>query len=299
MPVVRGDRLKYNPGEVVFDVFNHILLGVFALACILPFLYVIAGSLASNYEFRTRAFFIVPRTFNIQSYIYIFSSDTLVRSMLVSVYRTVLGTIVSMTLTLTMAYPLTRKDLWGRNFVLGGVVFCMLFSGGMVPTFLVVRSLKIFNTIWALVLPNAIVITSLIVVKTFFQSLPAGLEEAAEIDGCNDLQVFLRIVLPLSMPVIATFSLFYAVWQWNSFFDALIYINDTKLWPLQVVLRQMIMMSQVALGEGREIDPFMGSIPEDGMKMAVIVVSTIPILMVYPFLQKYFTKGALIGAIKG
>jgi len=175
----------------------------------------------------------------------------------------------------------------------------MLFTGGMVPTFLVVRNLKIINTIWALVLPNAIVITSLIVVKTFFQSLPAGLEEAAKIDGCNDLQVFLRIVLPLSMPVIATFSLFYAVWQWNSFFDALIYINDTKLWPLQIVLRQMIMLSQVALGEGRTIDPNLGSIPEDGMKMAVIVVSTVPILMVYPFLQKYFTKGALIGAIKG
>jgi putative aldouronate transport system permease protein len=299
MPIVKGNRLKHSPGEVVFDIFNNVFLGLFALTCILPFLYVIAGSLASNYEFRTRDFFIVPRTFNIQSYLYIFSSDTLVRSMFVSVYRTVLGTAVSMTLTLTMAYPLTRKELWGRNFILSVVVFCMLFTGGMVPTFLVVRNLKIINTIWALVLPNAIVITSLIVVKTFFQSLPAGLEEAAKIDGCNDLQVFLRIVLPLSMPVIATFSLFYAVWQWNSFFDALIYINDTKLWPLQIVLRQMIMLSQVALGEGRTIDPNLGSIPEDGMKMAVIVVSTVPILMVYPFLQKYFTKGALIGAIKG
>jgi putative aldouronate transport system permease protein len=299
MPIVRGASLKYSPGEVVFDAINYLFLGLFALACILPFLYIIAGSLASAYEFKTRAFFIVPHHFNIQSYLYIFSSDTLVRSMLISVERTILGTAVSMALTLTMAYPLTRKDLWGRNFILSVVIFCMLFSGGMIPTFLIVRSLKIFNTIWALVLPGAIAISSLIVVKTFFQGLPVGLEEAACIDGANDLQIFLQIVLPLSMPVIATFGLFYAVAQWNSFFDALIYINDMKMWPLQVVLRQLIMMSQAALGEAREIDPFMGSVPEEGMKMAVIVVSTIPILMVYPFLQKYFTKGALIGAIKG
>jgi putative aldouronate transport system permease protein len=299
MPVVKGSRWRYSPGEVVFDAFNFAFLGLFALACVLPFLYIIAGSLASSYEFKTRDFFLIPRHFNIQSYLYIFSSDTLVRSMLVSVERTILGTAVSMALTLTMAYPLTRKGLWGRDFILGMIVFCMLFSGGMIPTFLVVRSLKIFNSIWALVLPGAIAISSLIVVKTFFQGLPAGLEEAACIDGANDLQIFLRIVLPLSMPVVATFSLFYAVGQWNSFFDALIYINDMKLWPLQVVLRQLIMMSQAALGEAATIDPFIGSVPEDGMKMAVIVVSTLPILMVYPFLQKYFTKGALIGAIKG
>jgi putative aldouronate transport system permease protein len=299
MPLVRGSRWKYSPGEAVFDVLNYFFLGLFALSCILPFLYIIAGSLASSYEFKTRDFFIVPRHFNIQSYLYIFSSDTLVRSMLVSVERTILGTAISMALTLTMAYPLTRKNLWGRNLILGVIVFCMLFSGGMIPTFLIVRSLHIFDTIWALVLPGAIAITSLIVVKTFFQGLPAGLEEAACIDGANDLQIFFKIVLPLSMPVIATFSLFYAVGQWNSFFDALIYINNMKMWPLQVVLRQLIMMSQAALGEAREIDPFIGSVPEEGMKMAVIVVSTIPILMIYPFLQKYFTKGALIGAIKG
>lgn len=299
MPIVKGARLKYSPGEVVFDAFNCLLLGLFALACILPFLYIIAGSLATNYEFKTRAFFIVPRSFTLASYGYIFSSATLINSMLVSVERTVLGTAISMALTLTMAYPLTRKSLWGRDFILGIVLFCMLFSGGMIPTFLVVRGLKIFNSIWALVLPGAIAVSSLIVVKTFFQNLPAGLEEAACIDGCNDAQIFLRIVLPLSMPVIATFSLFYAVAQWNSFFDALIYVNDQKLWPLQVVLRQLIMMSQGALGESRAIDPFMGTIPEDGVKMSVIVVSTVPILMVYPFLQKHFTKGALIGAIKG
>jgi putative aldouronate transport system permease protein len=299
MAIVRGNQLKYAKLEVVFDALNAVFLGAFALSAILPFLYIIAGSFASTYEFRTRPFFIIPHSFNIQSYLYIFSSSTLVRSALISVYRTIGGTLISMFCTLTMAYPLAKKNLIGRNAILNVVIFCMLFSGGLVPLFLVVRTIHIYNTLWALVLPGAISVSSLIVIKTFFQNLSPGLEEAARIDGCNDLQVFIKIVLPLSMPVIATFSLFYAVGQWNAFFDSLLFINNNQKWPLQVVLRQMVMQGQMALAEGRELDPFIGSVPEEGMKMAVIVVSTLPILMVYPFLQKYFAKGALIGAIKG
>lgn len=293
------NRLKYSRGGLIFDVFNTLFLALFATLALLPFLYIVAGSFASTYEFKTRPFFIIPRTFNIQSYKYIFSSSTLINSFSVSVRRTVLGTLISMALTLTMAYPLSKKRLIGRDQILNVVIFCMLFSGGMIPTFLVIRSLRMFDTIWALVLPGAISISNLIVVKTFFQALPAELEEAAVIDGSNDVQVFWKIILPLSMPIIATFSLFYAVSQWNAFFDALLYVNKQKLWPLQLILRQMIMLAQSALADGRDLDPFMGSVPEEGMKMATIVVSTVPILMVYPFLQKHFAKGAMIGAIKG
>jgi len=285
---------------VAFDVFNVLFLAAYALAAILPFLYVVAGSLASTYEFRTRPFFIIPQTFNVQSYLYILKSERLLRAGLVSIYRTVLGTVINMAFTLTMAYPLSRRGLKGRNLILNLIVFSMLFSGGMIPTFLVVNALGLIDTIWALVLPGAISAWSLIIVKTFFQDLPPGLEEAARIDGGTDLQILVRIVLPLSMPIVATFSLFYAVGHWNAFFDALIYLNSSNKWPLQLMLRQMVAFAtQGTFGSAQDISELTGSIPEDGVKMAVIVVSTVPILMVYPFLQKYFTKGVLIGAIKG
>lgn len=284
-----------------FDVFNVVFLAVYSLTAILPFLYVIAGSVASTYEFRTRPFFIIPQSFNLQSYLYILRSQRLLRAGAVSVYRTLLGTAINMAFTLTMAYPLSRRSLKGRGIILNLIVFSMLFSGGMIPTFLVVKSLGLVDTIWALVLPGAISAWSLIIVKTFFQDLPPGLEEAARIDGATDLQILARIVLPLSMPIVATFSLFYAVGHWNAFFDALIYLfKRTDLWPLQLMLRQMVAFAtQGTFGDASDLAELTGSVPEDGVKMAVIVVSTVPILMVYPFLQKYFTKGVLIGAIKG
>jgi putative aldouronate transport system permease protein len=292
-------RINNSPLGVAFDVVNVVFLTSYAVLAVLPFLYVVAGSFASMYEFKTKSFFIIPEEWNLFAYQYVFSSSSLLRSMGVSVYRTLLGTVISMFFTLSMAYPLSRKQLKGRNIILNAIIFSMMFSGGMIPTFLVVKGLGLLDKIWSLVLPGAISAGNLIIIKTFFQDLPPGLEEAARIDGANDLQVLLKIVLPLSMPVIATFSLFYAVGQWNAFFDALIYLRKAALWPLQLILRQMITMAQGTIGSAQMMDPTSGSIPEDGVKMAVIVVSTLPILMIYPFIQKYFTKGVMIGAIKG
>jgi putative aldouronate transport system permease protein len=282
-----------------FDVFNVVFLTGYCCLALLPFLYIIAGSFASAYEFKTRPFFILPRSFNLLSYDYILRSARLLQSIFISAIRTCLGTVVNMFFTLTLAYPLSRRSLRGRSLVLNLIVFTMFFSGGMIPTYLVVKNLGLIDSIWALVLPGAISAWSLILIKNFFQELPAGLEEAARIDGATDLQVLRRIVMPLSKPVIATFSLFYAVGHWNAFFDALIYLKSANKWPLQVILRQMIVIAQGTLGDAQTIDANIGSIPADGVKMAVIVVSTIPILMVYPLLQKHFTKGVLIGAIKG
>ncbi|WP_454193864.1 carbohydrate ABC transporter permease [Paenibacillus sp. Marseille-Q7038] len=291
---------RFNtPGGRVFDAFNYVFLGLFGLVTVLPFLYIIGNSFATEAEITARSFFLIPKEFSISAYQYIFSSSTIFRSIGNSIFITVAGTIVNLFFTLTMAYPLSRKNFWGRNVVMNLVIFSMLFSGGMIPTYLVIRGLGLLDSYWALILPGAIGAFNLIVVKNFFQELPAGLEEAASIDGCTDLGVLWRIVLPLSKPVIATFALFYAVGHWNNFFSALLYLTDSAKWPLQIMLRQIVLLSQGTVGDMANLDQNFVQPPEQSIKMAVIVVGTIPILLVYPFLQKHFAKGVLLGSIKG
>lgn len=285
--------------ERLFDMLNYIFLVLFALATVLPFVYIIAGSFATEAELAERSFFLIPRDISFSAYEYIFSSATLFRSMGISVYITIVGTITNLFFTLTMAYALSRKDLMGRNVVMNMVIFSMLFSGGMIPGYLVVKELGLVNTYAAVILPGAISAFNLIVIRNFFQNLPAGLEESARIDGCNDIGVLWRIVIPLSMPIIATFGLFYAVGHWNNFFSSLLYLNDHNKWPLQVMLREIVMLSQLAIGDLNNVDPEFVEPPDQSVKMAVIIVGTIPILLVYPFLQKHFAKGALLGSIKG
>ena len=291
---------KYDSfGERVFDVFNYLFLTLFALVTVLPFVYIIAGSFATEIELIQRKFFLFPRNPSLSAYQYIFSSDTLFRSIGNSVIITVFGTLTNLVFTLSMAYALSRRDLMGRNFVMNLVIFSMLFSGGMIPGYLVVKELGLLNTYGAVILPGAISAFNLIVIKNFFQNLPPGLEEAARIDGCSDIGVLWRIVLPLSKPIIATFGLFYAVGHWNNFFSAMMFLNDSKMWPLQVMLREIVMLSQVAVGDLSAFDPEFVEPPDQAVKMAVIVVGTVPILLVYPFLQKHFAKGVLLGSIKG
>ncbi|CAN7414675.1 carbohydrate ABC transporter permease [Paenibacillus sp. LjRoot153] len=283
----------------IFDVSNYIVLGVIGIVAILPFLYVIAGSFASDAELTQRSVFLIPETFTLTAYRFIFSTDTIVKSIGVSLYVMVVGTFVNLFFTVTMAYALSKRSLMGRNTVLNLIIFSMLFGGGLIPTYLVIRELHMLDTFWALMIPGAISAFNLIIVKNFFQELPPELEEAAKIDGCTELGLLWRIVLPLSMPVLATFTLFYAVGHWNNFFSALLYINDPAKWPLQVMLRQIVLLSQAAAGDLNSMDPNFVKPPEQSIKMAVIVVGTIPILFVYPFLQKHFAKGVLIGSVKG
>ncbi|MCY7808840.1 carbohydrate ABC transporter permease [Bacillus spizizenii] len=281
----------------VFDVCNILFLGGVGAITILPFLYIIAGSFATEAELAQRSFFIFPKTFTLDAYKYVFSTPTFIRSMGVSIFITVVGTAVQLFFTFTMAYPLAKRHVKGRNLLLNLVIFSMLFSGGMIPTYLVVKSLGLLDTYWALILPMAINPFNLIIIKNFFQQLPRELEESAKIDGCSEIGVFWRIALPLSKPVIATFALFYAVGIWNDFFHALLYINDSAKWPLQMVLRQVTILSDLTATNG---DTMQNTVPpEQGIKLAVIVIATLPILAVYPFLQKYFAKGMLIGSVKG
>jgi len=286
-------------GEKIFDVFNYLLLAFFALITVLPFIYIIAGSFATEVELIERKFFLFPRDPSISAYQYIFSTNTLFRSIGNSVYITVVGTLTNLAFTLSMAYALSRRDLIGRRFVMNLVIFSMLFSGGMIPSYLVVKNLGLLNSYAAVILPGAISAFNLIVIRNFFQNLPPGLEESARIDGCSDLGVLWRIVLPLSKPILATFSLFYAVGHWNNFFSALLYLDDHRKWPLQVMLREIVMLSQISVGDLRNLDPEFVEPPAQSIKLAVIVVGTVPILIVYPFLQKHFAKGALLGSIKG
>ncbi|MGG0904265.1 carbohydrate ABC transporter permease [Bacillus subtilis] len=281
----------------VFDVCNILFLGGVGAITILPFLYIIAGSFATEAELAQRSFFIFPKTFTLDAYKYVFSTPTFLRSMGVSIFITVVGTAVQLFFTFTMAYPLAKRHVKGRNLLLNLVIFSMLFSGGMIPTYLVVKSLGLLDTYWALILPMAINPFNLIIIKNFFQQLPRELEESAKIDGCSEIGVFWRIALPLSKPVIATFALFYAVGIWNDFFHALLYINDSAKWPLQMVLRQVTILSDLTATNG---DTMQNAVPaEQGIKLAVIVIATLPILAVYPFLQKHFAKGMLIGSVKG
>jgi putative aldouronate transport system permease protein len=285
--------------STIFDVTNVVVLSLIGLLAVLPFIYVVAGSFASDAELTKRAVFLIPETLTLAAYKFIFSTDTIMQSIWVSMIVTVLGTAFNLFFTVTMAYALSKRNLMGRSTVLNLVVFSMLFGGGLIPTYLVIRELHMLDTYWALMIPGAISAFNLIIVKNFFQELPPELEEAAKIDGCTELGLLWRIVLPLSMPVLATFTLFYAVGHWNNFFSALLYINDPAKWPLQVMLRQIVLLSQAAAGDLNSMDPNFVAPPDQSIKMAVIVVGTIPILLVYPFLQKHFAKGVLIGSVKG
>nr|WP_139365105.1 carbohydrate ABC transporter permease [Litchfieldia alkalitelluris] len=287
-----------GPGKV-FDVFNFIILGIIGIITVLPFVYIIAGSFATEAELTARSFFIWPETFTTTSYEYIFSTATFTRSLLVSIGITLVGTVICLFFTFSMAYPLSRKNLLGRNLIMNLVVFSMLFSGGMIPTYMVVKSLGLLDSYWALILPLAINPFNLIIVKTFFQNIPLELEESAKIDGCTEIGIFWRIMLPLSKPVLATFALFYAVAIWNDFFSALLYINDNTKWPVQVLLQQIIILSQASLSDAATNASNYVEPPEQSLKLAVVVVATLPILCVYPFLQKHFAKGMLLGSVKG
>lgn len=284
-------------GSRLFGIVNFTLLAIVSIATVLPFIHVVAGSLTTSAEMAARKFILFPTNVNFDAYRYVFSTNTIFRSIAVSVGVTAIGTAFSMLVTSLMAYGLSRKDLDGRKTIMFMVVFTMLFQGGLIPTFLVVKELHLIDTYAALVLPLTISAFNMIILRNFFQNIPEGLEESAKIDGCSDFGILFRIVLPLSMPAIATISLFYAVTYWNTYLNAILYLNDSKMWPIQVLLRQI-----VVLASGMDYSSSLDGVvppPDQAVKMAVIVVATLPILAVYPFLQKHFAKGALLGSIKG
>ncbi|TYB56976.1 carbohydrate ABC transporter permease [Nonomuraea sp. PA05] len=271
-----------------------VVITAIVLVMLYPFCYMIAMSFASK-ESATSGFW--PTAFSLDAYTSILGGGVVTRALLVSLFVTAVGTTLSLALTSTLAYGLTRiRDVPGARAVLVLVLATMFFGAGIIPNFLLVKSLGLIDSLWSLILPVLISAFNLVVVRNFFMNIPASLHEAARMDGASNLWIFLRVVLPLSKPVLAVVGLFYAVGYWNSFFHALIYINDTAKWPIQVVLNQYVIQgSQIANLQGGND---MAVPPAQSVQMAVVVLATLPILVVYPFLQRHFAKGMLTGAIK-
>jgi len=284
-------------GDVIGDVIIYAIVTALAILMVVPFIYVIAASFAKEAEIQTRPIFFIPEHPTLDAYKQVFNPQgmgpTVLRALVISLGVTLIGTLINLFFTLTMAYGLSRSRLVGGKLILNMVLFTMVFGGGMIPLFLVVKGLGLYDTYAALILPGCISAYNMLIVRNFFIELPRELEEAASIDGCTELGIFAKIALPLSMPIIATFGLFYAVGHWNNYFGALMYLNDSKKFPFQLVLRNLVMQTQDNSTSMDELPP------EDTLKMAVIVIGTVPILCVYPFLQKHFAAGVMVGAVKG
>jgi len=280
------------------DLINYLLLTLTAIIMLFPFLYVVAVSFSSYTEYMQSDFMLFPKRWVLDAYRFIFVSDAFVRSLWVTALITVIGTLVNLAFTASFAYSLSRPVFGGKPLMFL-VLFSMLFNAGMIPTYLVVKETGLLNSIWAMILPVAIAPFYLIVMRQFFQSIPSELHEAAHIDGANDLQSFWRIILPLSKPSLAAFGLFYAVAHWNNYFTAILYMNDQRWWPIQTFLRQIVVVNeaQTSLANGQIL--LENAPPAETIQMAAIIVATVPILIVYPFLQKHFAKGVMLGSVKG
>lgn len=298
-----GNKIKPRKSEYVFDLFNYLLLITLAVSTLYPFLYILTISLSNGPEATKQGLHLIPSKPTLEAYKTIFEDNVIVKAFFNSIFRTVLGTVINDIMTLTVAYALSKKYLPGRNFFTIFIVFTMFFSGGLIPTFLLIKNLHMMNTIWALVVPGAIATGNMLIARNYFMSLPAELEESARIDGANDARVLVSIILPVSMSIIATISLWYALGHWNAWFDAMIYVTNEKFMVLQLILRRMIVEGSQSL---LKLNPNSLNIEKQGftptpeiLKAATIMVSSIPILVLYPFVQKYFVKGIMIGSLKG
>lgn len=294
-----GAKVKKSLGDQIIDVIIYVVLGLVALSTVLPFLYVIAGSFATDKELTEKAFFIIPEVWSLNAYKYAINTANILRGLKNSILLTALGTFMCMLFSLTFAYPLSKPDFRGKNWIMNMVIVTMLFSGGMIPSYLVITAYGLRDTWWALVLPALINPFNMIIIKKFFSELPRELDEASYMDGATDLQVFTRVALPLSKPVIASISLFYGVGFWNDYFNAMIYLKTPSKYPIQIQLRSIILLTSQINEMMMDYYDMNGAPPDKAVKMACTVIATVPILIVYPFVQKYFTKGVMVGAVKG
>jgi len=278
-----------------FDVLNTLFILLITLICLYPFWYVILISFSTSKGYYASTYHIIPNSFTIQNYMTIFNEKTVFTAFLQSCKITLLGTAVSMVLTAMAGYVFSKKDLPGIKAMYGLVIFSMYFGGGMVPMYLLVNSLNMRNTIWALTLTGAISTFNVVLARNYFLSLPSELEESAKIDGATEFTVFRKIIVPLSMPILATLTLFYAVAYWNDYMKALLYMSDEKMFPLPLIIRSILSKTLDQAG-GTEAASERFS---QGINMATVVVSILPVMIAYPWLQKYFVGGIMIGAVKG
>lgn len=286
--------------DFAFDVIVNLLGICIVLIVLIPLIFVIAASFSDPDFVIKGKVLLLPKSFTTKAYTMVFENEDIWRGFRNSCLYTIAGTLTSVILTILAAYPLSRKELPGRNLFMMLILFTMYFSGGMIPTYLLVKDLGMYNTIWALLIPAAISTYNLIVAKTFFEnSIPGELYESARLDGCGNVAMLHRIVLPLSKAILAVLVLYYAVGIWNAYFDALIYVRDTSLHPLQIVLRNILLLGQTEQMGTNDVGMADKIKMAEAVKYSAIVVSSVPMLLIYPFVQKYFVKGVMIGAVKG
>ncbi|WP_308291833.1 carbohydrate ABC transporter permease [Microbacterium jejuense] len=295
----RGVKIKETRADRAFVVVAYVLLTVFLLVVLLPLLNIVASSLSSPHAVSSGQVLFWPIDITFRGYTEALGNPAIVRGFANSVFYTVVGTLISVAGTVAIAYPLSRQNLFGRKVLTGAVVFTMLFSGGVIPMYLVVQSLGLLDTRWSMLLPNAIGVWQVIIAMVFFRSsIPDEVYEAAQLDGASELRILWTIVLPLAKPLIAVIALMYAIMQWNSYFDALLYLRNADLQPLQLVLRGLLVLNDSG-GGGDVAEQLRRRELADLLRYSTVVIATVPMLVVYPFVAKYFNKGIMVGAVKG
>lgn len=297
----RSHHIRESRVDAIFMLINNAVLILIFLAVFYPLVYVFSASFSDPNAVASGQVWLWPVKFTTKAYVRIFEYSRIWSGYANSIFYATVGTFVNVVMTVLAAYPLSRKDLYGKNLILGLFVFSMMFSGGLIPFYITVNQLGLYNSRWALIIPQALSVWNMIIAITYFRSsLPQELLEAAQLDGCSDIQYLWRIVLPLSAPIVAVLSLFYAVGHWNQFFTALIFLANKDLFPLQLILRDILVANtiDVSLLEDAKTMAAKAGL-RDLLKFALIVVASGPVLLIYPFVQRYFVKGLMIGAIKG
>lgn len=291
-------NMKKSIGEKAFDVLMYGCIGISILLILYPLYFILIASISDQNLVANGRVFLIPKGIQFGGFKRVFENDLLLSGYRNTILYTAMGTVVNMVLTIPAAYALSRKDFLPRRVLMFLFVFTMYFSGGLVPSYLLMKDLRLLNTIWVMIIPFAVNVTNLIIARSFFESsIPDELLEAAVMDGCSNTKFFLHIVLPLSKAILAVITLYYAVQHWNEYFNALIYLKDTALYPLQLVIRDILVMNQKASASASAASSAV-QIAEQ-VKYAVILISTVPVMIFFPFVQKYFMKGVMIGAVKG
>ena len=291
--------MKRTKAEKVFNVFNIIFLLLFACTTVYPFLYTLSISLSSAVEASTGGFHLFPKDVSLTAYKMVFRNNSLPIAYFNTIFRTVVGTLLGLIVTCFYAYALSRKETPNKKFFTVLLVFTMLFNGGKIPTYLVLKQYHLLDSLWVYILPMMITPYNVIVARSFFISLPNSLNESAKIDGAGEFCIFFKIIMPLSKPIIMTIALFMAVAHWNSWYDSLMYITDNNKIVVQLLLQRIIQESDVSLVTQGLLNPDAAEFTSETIKSATVIVAIIPILLFYPFIQKYFTKGMMLGAVKG
>lgn len=286
--------------DKIFNAVVNTVMGLFCLMVFIPLLHVLANSFSSPEAVYRGLVGLLPVDLSFEAYVKVFQESSILNGYKNTLIYTAIGTVIQLVLQFTMAYPLSRKDLKYRNIVSGFLVLTMFVNGGMIPTYLVVKDLKMINTIWAMIIPGCVSVFNIIIIRTYIQtSVPWGLQEAAMIDGSSQIGIFVKIVLPLCKPIIAVMTLYAIVGYWNSYFNSLLYLPNDKLWPLQRVLQRILVANETGSLGGGTLGQQEQAMLAASLKYTVIIVATVPILFIYPFFQKFFEKGIMVGGLKG